>query len=151
MFSGFDLIHTFLDVSIFTELKKISGSLQWSRINTHDNKITYIHPINVFDCFWCGVTLSFCGTGDPNGPIVNPWMTYDLIWSIGIKPTRGNHQYQKTNLTQYKFWPPKIRGRGRLRHCARIRKVASSIPDGVIGILYWINRTARNRIGAWGW
>jgi hypothetical protein len=36
------------------------------------------------------------------------------------------------------------RGRSWLRHCATSRKVAGSIPDGVIGILHWPNNSGRN-------
>ena len=31
-----------------------------------------------------------------------------------------------------------------LRHCARSRKIASSIPDGVTGIFHWHNPSGRN-------
>jgi len=30
-----------------------------------------------------------------------------------------------------------------LRHCATSRKVAGSIPDGVIGIFHWLNPSGR--------
>ena len=35
------------------------------------------------------------------------------------------------------------RWRGWLRHCATSRKVAGSIPDGVIGIFHWLNPSGR--------
>jgi len=37
-------------------------------------------------------------------------------------------------VTRYRSW---------LRHCAKIRKVAGSIPNGVIGILHWHNPFGR--------
>ena len=43
--------------------------------------------------------------------------------------------------------PPKAAGnrwRSWLRHCVTRRKVAGSIPDGVIGIFYWHNPSGRN-------
>ena len=36
-----------------------------------------------------------------------------------------------------------VRWRSWLRHCATSRKVAGSIPDGVIGIFYWHNPSSR--------
>jgi hypothetical protein len=65
-------------------------------------------------------------------------MSYEGIWSIGITPTRENHPHQKTNLTHYKLWPTKFRGRSRLRFCSSIQKVGGSIPLGVIGIFNFI-------------
>ena len=45
----------------------------------------------------------------------------------------------KTNLggTLWRSW---------LRHCATIRKVAGSIPDGVIGIFHWHNPSGRTMV-----
>jgi hypothetical protein len=40
------------------------------------------------------------------------------------------------------------RWRSLLRHCATSRKVAGSIPDGVIGIFHWHNPSGRTM--AWG-
>ena len=35
------------------------------------------------------------------------------------------------------------RWRSWLRHCATSRKVAGSIPDGIIGIFHWLNPSVR--------
>ena len=41
------------------------------------------------------------------------------------------------------LWGGGTRWRGWLRHCATSRKVAGSIPDGVIGIFHWHNPSVR--------
>ena len=41
------------------------------------------------------------------------------------------------------------RWRSWLRHCAKSRKVAGSIPNGVIGIFHWLNPPAA--LWPWGW
>ena len=45
--------------------------------------------------------------------------------------------YYKKYIELYTRW------RSWLRHCATSRKVAGSIPDGVIGIFYWHNSSGR--------
>jgi hypothetical protein len=66
----------------------------------------------------------------PNGRIFNE------IWYFNVfrKPVKKNQVWlisEKNN--EYFTW----------RHCVTSRKVAGSIPDGVIGIFYWHNSAGR--------
>jgi hypothetical protein len=62
---------------------------------------------------------------------------------------RPNKQTNKCNLRSSSVYSSLLsscggtRWRSWLRHCATSRKVASSIPDGVIGIFHWHNPSGR--------
>ena len=55
---------------------------------------------------------------------VGEWLTFGILYVF------------TTSLggTRWRSW---------LRHCAKSRKVAGSIPDGVIGIFHWRNPSGR--------
>jgi hypothetical protein len=47
----------------------------------------------------------------------------------------SKYDFNKNFTQRQKIWG--TRCRSYLRHCATIRKVAGSVPDGVIGIFHW--------------
>ena len=91
-------------------------------------------PIILFHCFLR--TFSVCLALE----VITKPVIKDLFWLVKIRFARVQIFFCIWSHTQF------IRGtwwRSWLRHCAPSRKVAGSIPDGVIGIFHWHNPSGR--------
>jgi hypothetical protein len=82
---------------------------------------------------------SFQDRWDEQYPTYSPCC--HLPWSISIPLNQSECTFQRNSLIQM-ILCAMLRS-SRLRHCATSRKVAGSIPDGVIGFFYWHNHSGR--------
>jgi hypothetical protein len=60
-----------------------------------------------------------------------------------VKELRGTYRVEYVSIISFRGWDWGTRWRSSLRHCATSRKVAGSIPDGIIGVFYWQNPSGR--------
>ena len=80
--------------------------------------------------------LGFKGlTGSWMGATAGLTMCRQLLLIILVHDTVHSPRYKTARGTRWRSW---------LRHCATSRKVAGSIPDGIIGIFHWHNPSGRN-------
>ena len=94
-----------------------------------------------------------CEIKTPNRRIGAAFVLFLLEWQYkrilllfhGLFTTVKAIQYRvpKYILLATSSWEGVTRWRSWLRHCAPSRKVAGSVPDGVIGSFYWLNSSSR--------
>jgi len=118
----------------FAAAQRLSANRMSTAASIYVGCVTPLLPIgcvdNRFHCFMC----TYCPSVTPrnvfcflNSAVLSPYSlfyTHSFI-SLLLSLLRG---------TRWAIW---------LRHCAIRRKVASPIPDGVIGIFHWHNPSGR--------
>jgi hypothetical protein len=76
----------------------------------------------------------------PNLSVCDLWKQSWAVTGLFQSTSVSSCLYHATNFVHL---PSTFRWRSWLRHCATSRKVASSIPNGVIGIFHWSNPSGR--------
>jgi len=74
------------------------------------------------------------------GAIIVQWTLHQFL---GYSMDYG-HQIMKFATFFSQIYSSRSRWRSRLRHCSTSRKIARSIPDGVIRIFHWLNLSGRS-------
>jgi hypothetical protein len=92
-------------------------------------KVKYVHWRSKRNCWWYG---SHKTQGNEVGKLKLIWVQYFL------NKTRYILLFGSCHVPIFKY-----RRRSWLRYCAKSRKVAGLIPDGVFGIFHWRNPSCR--------
>ena len=76
----------------------------------------------------------------PNLSVCDLWKQCSTVTGLFESISVSSYLYRATNFVHL---PSTFRWRSWLRHCATSRKVAGSVPDGVIGNFHWHNHSGR--------